>query len=140
MSNTPPTEGDVEADYSATSDVACMKSDVEQADAPTTSKTDLSTEDDVEDIHHISCDNVVPTNPVVAGDPGDDCFRPQCAICLAEFKPGDAVSWSHNTQCQHQFHRACIAEWLIKHRECPCCRRHYLANDGELALAVEQAA
>jgi hypothetical protein len=140
LSNAPPSEGDVEAECPATSEVAGTKGDVEQAGVPTASETNLRTEGDVGNIYLISSDTTLPRIPPVEGDPGDDCFRPQCAICLAEFKPGDAVSWSHDSQCQHQFHRVCIVEWLIKHRECPCCRRRYLANDGDHALAVEQPA
>lgn len=56
----------------------------------------------------------------------------QCAICLAQFVSGDEISLSCDSQCLHLFHRNCIFEWLVKHKECPYCRRLYLANDALL--------
>lgn len=50
----------------------------------------------------------------------------QCAICLADFANGDEISWSQNKQCHHMFHQNCVLRWLLKHEDCPCCRRPYL--------------
>lgn len=52
-----------------------------------------------------------------------------CAICLNDYQDGDQISWSHNKQCPHYFHRHCIAEWLMSHDDCPCCRVNFLRNE-----------
>ncbi len=51
-----------------------------------------------------------------------------CAICLERFHHGDLVGHSCNPQCQHEFHRDCIAGWLRIRDECPCCRQVFLAK------------
>ena len=44
-----------------------------------------------------------------------------CAICLAEFQPGDCF---RTLGCTHTFHQACVDTWLLKHRgDCPVCRQ-----------------
>lgn len=58
--------------------------------------------------------------------------RPQCAICLETFKDGDEISSSHNNDCNHGFHRECIFEWLLKHDDCPFCRRMYLRKSRSI--------
>ena len=51
---------------------------------------------------------------------------------MSEYEDGDEISWSHNTNCSHFFHRSCIAEWLLSHEECPCCRFDFLRfDDGD---------
>jgi len=50
----------------------------------------------------------------------------QCAICLERFQPDEEICCSHNKNCAHRFHRPCISAWLLKHEDCPCCRRNYL--------------
>ena len=47
----------------------------------------------------------------------------QCVICFNEFDKGDEIGWSES--CNHIFHRDCIYVWLLKHPECPCCRRKF---------------
>ena len=59
-------------------------------------------------------------------DDDGDSSRPMCAICVAAYEHDDKICWSNNTQCHHCFHMACIAEWLILHEECPCCRLPFL--------------
>lgn len=63
------------------------------------------------------------------GDNDDDELgnRTACAICLNEYKDGEAVCWSHNANCNHVFHRECIIKWLLHHDECPCCRHSFLS-------------
>jgi len=75
----------------------------------------------------------------VAGDAGDielgvisESQRSTCAICLDAFNEGDAVSSSNNPNCKHHFHQSCMENWLMKHEECPCCRRPYLFETVDL--------
>lgn len=52
----------------------------------------------------------------------DDDGLPQCLICFEAFKNGDAVT----THCTDKvYHRHCIMEWLLKHNNCPYCRRPF---------------
>lgn len=48
----------------------------------------------------------------------------ECSICLATFKPGDAVR--KLTSCDHKFHRCCIDLWLLRSLDCPLCKRNVL--------------
>jgi hypothetical protein len=54
-----------------------------------------------------------------------------CPICLNDYKEGEILCWSQNSNCMHCFHRDCMEEWLLRHEECPCCRTNYLALDGD---------
>jgi Ring finger domain len=51
---------------------------------------------------------------------------PCCAICLERFIPGDEISYSIDPLCNHEYHMTCIIEWLMKHPNCPYCRRLYI--------------
>ena len=47
----------------------------------------------------------------------------RCVICLESYEVGDKISWARNSMyCNHSFHPACIKQWLLKKRSCPCCR------------------
>ncbi|XP_022769245.1 NEP1-interacting protein 1-like [Durio zibethinus] len=49
--------------------------------------------------------------------------RISCSICLQDFLHGEIVhSLPH---CHHMFHISCIQKWLIGHKTCPLCRRHF---------------
>ena len=61
----------------------------------------------------------LPTVPFAFED-GQDGERPECAICLAEFAPGDEVRVL--PPCAHAFHAACVDTWLAAHASCPSCR------------------
>ena len=66
---------------------------------------------------------------------------PCCAICLDKFDIGDDISYSMDTtQCQHEYHTICITEWLMKHPNCPYCRRNYIPLPTPSASAVEAVA
>jgi len=54
-----------------------------------------------------------------------------CAICLGEYEEGENICRSINSYCKHAFHKDCIVEWLMKHNECPCCRKDYLSTNDE---------
>jgi len=59
----------------------------------------------------------------------------QCAICIERFTAGEEMCCSHDKDCVHKFHRSCITAWLLKHEDCPCCRRNYLdfeSDDDEM--------
>jgi hypothetical protein len=51
---------------------------------------------------------------------------PCCVICLERFHTGDEISYSIDPLCAHEYHTACIVEWLMKHPNCPYCRRFYI--------------
>mmetsp|Transcript_28610 Transcript_28610/g.52256 ORF Transcript_28610/g.52256 Transcript_28610/m.52256 type:complete len:99 (-) Transcript_28610:196-492(-) len=57
-----------------------------------------------------------------------DAIIEPCVICFSDYEEGDHVCWSRNTMCHHVFHRECVAEWLLRHDECPCCRLNYLST------------
>jgi len=47
----------------------------------------------------------------------------RCVICLESYEVGDKISWARNSMyCNHSFHPACIKQWLLQKRSCPCCR------------------
>lgn len=56
---------------------------------------------------------------------------PRCIICLANYKRGDVVVTATSGLCQHEFHRSCMAEWLLLKRGCPVCRKVFLKEDIE---------
>lgn len=50
-----------------------------------------------------------------------------CAICLVDYEQGDRVVTSN---CQHVFHRDCMAEWVLLNMDCPCCRELFVDPDA----------
>lgn len=48
-----------------------------------------------------------------------------CPICCESYLSDDSIAWSKNNTCNHVYHEACIINWLLKHDECPLCRRSY---------------
>ncbi len=56
-------------------------------------------------------------------------MRPrQCAICLDFFKPDSTIK---HLPCdpRHNFHPACIDEWLVRNPKCPICNRPVTAEN-----------
>ena len=51
-----------------------------------------------------------------------------CSICLDVFEVGDAICQSQNKECPHIFHLDCMMDWLIKHSNCPLCRKEYICD------------
>lgn len=77
---------------------------------------------------------IFPPQPVV--EHSDKCFcakksdnDKECPVCLDNFNIGDMVTWSIAGECEHVFHLECIKEWLLRHTECPCCRRLFMPVD-----------
>ncbi|KAE8781983.1 hypothetical protein D1007_44730 [Hordeum vulgare] len=61
--------------------------------------------------------------------------RPECAICLAEFAPGDEVRVLPT--CGHGFHAACVDVWLLSNSTCPSCRRALVVAAAQSPAATE---
>lgn len=49
-----------------------------------------------------------------------------CVVCLNTYELAEKITWSSNPSCVHCFHTDCIAKWLTRQLECPCCRREFL--------------
>lgn len=47
----------------------------------------------------------------------------ECPICLDTFKKDQSFSQARGGQCKHIFHEYCLTPWLLKHDDCPCCRK-----------------
>lgn len=52
-----------------------------------------------------------------------------CLICLECFHVGEIASWSSTKDCNHAFHPSCIEKWLLRHENCPICRRMIMLCD-----------
>ncbi|XP_020186561.1 RING-H2 finger protein ATL80-like [Aegilops tauschii subsp. strangulata] len=61
--------------------------------------------------------------------------RAECAICLAEFAPGDEVRVLPT--CGHGFHAACVDVWLLSNSTCPSCRRALVVAAAQLPAVTE---
>ena len=64
------------------------------------------------------------------GGGGDDhpVAAEECAICLGQFEDGDRCSVMPG--CRHEFHRSCIAKWLMAcNNTCPLCRAQLQWDD-----------
>ena len=46
--------------------------------------------------------------------------KPQCMVCLLQFKNEDDVQY---LSCSHLFHHKCVNEWVKYKPECPTCRQ-----------------
>ena len=68
----------------------------------------------------INCDNLTCLEI-------DDTNKPDdiCSICLNEFKRGETVC---KLNCNHHFHKSCIAEWFNKNSTCPICKLNISEN------------
>lgn len=56
-----------------------------------------------------------------------------CTICLVSYEHGDRVATS---KCKHVFHQACILEWLVLNKDCPCCRQSYVDLEAAVVEPV----
>ena len=43
-----------------------------------------------------------------------------CVICMDEYKEGDRL---YVLACNHEYHKDCVKDWLVKQRNCPLCRK-----------------
>lgn len=76
----------------------------------------------------------IPATSCDDDDPSQEERREpaHCAVCLAEYEPGDTVVWSLNPDCQHVFHDDCILTWLSRGKKrCPCCRKSFVDPTAE---------
>jgi len=48
------------------------------------------------------------------------CQTKECTVCQEDYK--DEESLLH-LPCNHNFHKACVTEWLLRHNTCPICRK-----------------
>ena len=44
----------------------------------------------------------------------------ECSICYDAITQETGVT---TLSCSHSYHLKCIAQWIIKHDHCPCCRK-----------------
>jgi Ring finger domain len=67
----------------------------------------------------------------------------ECPICFEEFRVGQVISFSANPECRHVFHHECIKEWLLRHINCPFCRKvclhvdEYRTNGGAASMKTK---
>ena len=93
---------------------------------------------DVENIEEDAAAADLDVEPAALPLPNDDeCTQDHCPICLFDYNEGDLISWSRNKRCQHYFHRDCLLVWLMKHAECPFCRRQYLIDDADVSIEAD---
>jgi hypothetical protein len=59
---------------------------------------------------------------------------PSCVICLQPFVNGEAVVAPVREDCHHIFHKSCINTWLIRHDDCPYCRRDLFHFDDSVQV------
>jgi len=57
----------------------------------------------------------------------EDENNKSCCICFGDHNLDDEVA---RLPCGHLFHRACVAEWLLKHCTCPFCRWELETDDA----------
>ena len=73
-------------------------------------------------------DKILPAGTRLDKDSREDSNK-QCAICLADYEEGDTLVGGTTNVCTHEFHRTCIAGWLLQRSGCPVCRRVFLKDD-----------
>lgn len=44
----------------------------------------------------------------------------ECTICQEDYKKDETIL---HLPCEHNFHKACVTEWLSRHNSCPVCRK-----------------
>jgi len=78
-----------------------------------------------------------PENP--ATDLWLENNEPVCSICLMEYEEGEEDDVFHSNVCRHEFHKACLLDWLERRNntECPICRTA-LVSDEEVWETVQR--
>lgn len=64
--------------------------------------------------------DIAVDSPQEAHDHSDEISEVMCSICYVPFEQDDLVTFL--PQCNHVFHKGCIAEWFKSHGTCPICR------------------
>lgn len=60
----------------------------------------------------------------------------ECAICLDAVDVSKADAHVKNIECDHCFHKPCLARWIATSPTCPLCR-HQVNNITYCQLEVE---
>lgn len=67
--------------------------------------------------------NTDTDNSVQSHDPVTTTTRTNaCCICMEAYAPGEIICAARTTECDHVFHKQCLASWLQNHNQCPLCR------------------
>jgi len=69
-----------------------------------------------------------PSSSSLYNDNNDDENGVMCSICLEPFESEEEVAWSKHMKCQHIFHADCLEQWLMKHDDCPICRKTFIED------------
>jgi hypothetical protein len=73
---------------------------------------------------------------VLSGACGDDKDPSVCCcICLVEYDVGDSL---RVLPCGHDFHEACVDEWLSRNASCPTCRKAITAAGARMSVAIQE--
>lgn len=62
---------------------------------------------------------IICLSPSPSPELSDSETQSECSICLATYRSGEDVSI---LACSHEYHSACLKQWMTKHRSCPMCR------------------
>ena len=62
---------------------------------------------------------IICLSPSPSPELSDSETQSECSICLAAYRSGEDVSI---LACSHEYHSACLKQWMTKHRSCPMCR------------------
>lgn len=71
--------------------------------------------------------NIISTSVLKKDDLEMKDFSETCAVCIETYRVADVV---RILPCKHQFHKACIDQWLLEKRTCPMCKMDILKHYG----------
>ncbi|KAJ4764496.1 RING-H2 finger protein ATL5 [Rhynchospora pubera] len=91
---------------------------------------DMNHNNSTTSLEEVNCQRVseavieIPSMPVFVQLSSDKAELRDCAVCLAEFGPGN--SGRLLPACGHAFHKECIDVWFRYRSTCPVCRANIL--------------
>jgi len=56
------------------------------------------------------------------------CKTKECTVCQEDYQNEDSIL---HLPCEHNFHKACVTEWLLRHNSCPICRKGLQGQEQE---------